>query len=196
MLRQDLETAGIPYRDSAGRVLDFHALRHSNINLTMSRYTHIFSGQESDAINRLPDLSVPSKQQKAIATGTDGKAFETAPNDAEKLTPKLTPTAYCQCHRPATDGNLLSGKTNKASAYNPLPSSTLSTKKKALSAHDTNKAQTRPTGFEPATIGSTVRYSNLISLPSTTTYVSQKMCLTHLLTQKVQKLPKTSPLAR
>jgi hypothetical protein len=31
MLRVDLEAAGIPYRDTAGRVVDFHALRASYI---------------------------------------------------------------------------------------------------------------------------------------------------------------------
>ena len=29
MLKADLEAAGIPYRDDAGRVADFHALRHT-----------------------------------------------------------------------------------------------------------------------------------------------------------------------
>jgi integrase len=33
MLRQDLALAGIPYRDDMGRVVDFHALRHSYITL-------------------------------------------------------------------------------------------------------------------------------------------------------------------
>jgi len=96
MLRADLADAGIPYEDDAGRVCDFHALRHttgsllaaagihpkiaqslmrhSDINLTMSRYTHIFRGQESEAIGKLPDLSLPSTQsQRARATGTEGK---------------------------------------------------------------------------------------------------------------------------
>jgi hypothetical protein len=45
-------------------------MRHSDINLTMSRYTHIFRGQESEAVAKLPNLGVP---RKAIATGTDGK---------------------------------------------------------------------------------------------------------------------------
>jgi len=96
MLRPDLEDAKIPYVDDAGRYADFHALRHttgsflvasgahpkvvqsimrhSDINLTMGRYTHVFSGQESKAVAKLPDLSQPSKEkQRAIATGTDGK---------------------------------------------------------------------------------------------------------------------------
>ena len=95
MLRADLADAGIPYVDDAGRYADFHSLRHttgsllaasgvhpkvaqsilrhSDINLTMSRYTHVFRGQESEAVAKLPDLSLPSKQkQQAVATGTDG----------------------------------------------------------------------------------------------------------------------------
>jgi integrase len=66
MIRADLAEAGIGYTDPAGRFRDFHALRHttgswlaangvhpkvaqaimrhSDINLTMSRYTHLFRG--------------------------------------------------------------------------------------------------------------------------------------------------------
>ena len=94
MLKADLADAGIPYIDDAGLYADFHSLRHSmgsllaasgvhpkvaqslmrhsDINLTMSKYTHIFRGQESEAVAKLPDLSLPSKEkQKARATGTD-----------------------------------------------------------------------------------------------------------------------------
>jgi len=94
MLRPDLEDAKIPYVDDAGRYADFHALRHttgsflvasgahpkvvqsimrhSDINLTMGRYTHIFRGQESKAVAKLPDLSLSSKKkQTTTATGTD-----------------------------------------------------------------------------------------------------------------------------
>ena len=98
-----LADAGIPYVDDAGRYsdYDYHSLRHStgsllaasgahlivfqsimrhsDINLTMSRYTHIFRGQESDAVAGLPELSLPSKEgQKAVATGTDNKLLDTA----------------------------------------------------------------------------------------------------------------------
>jgi len=98
MLKEDLAAANIPYVDDAGRYADFHVLRystgsllaaagvhpktiqiimrHSDINLTMSRYTHIFQGQESEAIAKLPDLSQPSREkQRATATGTDGKTI-------------------------------------------------------------------------------------------------------------------------
>jgi len=96
MLRADLADAGIAYVDEAGRFADFHSLRHttgsllaasgahpkvaqslmrhSDINLTMSRYTHIFRGQESETVEKLPDFSLPSSQaQKVIKTGTDEK---------------------------------------------------------------------------------------------------------------------------
>jgi len=94
MLRADLADAGIAYVDDAGRFADFHSLRHStgsllaasgahpkvaqslmrhsDINLTMSRYTHIFRGQESKTVENLPDFSLSSSQaQRAIKTGTD-----------------------------------------------------------------------------------------------------------------------------
>ena len=96
MIYKDLKDAKIDYKDSGRGIVDFHSLRHttgsllaasgthpkvaqslmrhSDINLTMSRYTHIFRGQESKAVESLPDLSLPSTQaQRAIKTGTDGK---------------------------------------------------------------------------------------------------------------------------
>jgi len=45
-------------------------MRHSDINLTMSRYSHVLIGQESEAVAALPDLSEPPPQA-AKATGTD-----------------------------------------------------------------------------------------------------------------------------
>ncbi len=86
--------AGIDYVDDAGRYADFHSLRHTtgsllaasgvhpkvaqsimrhgDINLTMSLYTHTLKGQESATVQSLPDFSLPGrKKQQAIATGTD-----------------------------------------------------------------------------------------------------------------------------
>jgi len=84
----------LAYRDDAGRVAAFHSLRHtfisnlaqagvhpklaqslarhSDINLTLSRYTHTTRGQESAALAALPDLS-PSQCEQQRATGTDGR---------------------------------------------------------------------------------------------------------------------------
>lgn len=95
VLRADLKAAGIPYRDDAGRVADFHALRHafitnlarsgvhpktaqtlarhSSITLTMDRYSHSVVGDLVDALNALPDpSSIERRGQRA--TGTDGRA--------------------------------------------------------------------------------------------------------------------------
>ncbi len=92
MFQADLEAAGIPYRDDAGLVADFHALRHtfitnlarsgvhpkvaqslarhSTITLTMDRYSHTAIGEEVDAVAKLPDLSAAGRQELR-ATGTD-----------------------------------------------------------------------------------------------------------------------------
>ena len=92
MLRADLDAVGIAYRDAAGRVADFHSLRHSfltnlasggvhpkvaqalarhsTITLTMDRYTHTCPGELSAALAALPDLS-GSAREAARATGTD-----------------------------------------------------------------------------------------------------------------------------
>ncbi len=112
MLKADLATAGIEYKDEGGRFADFHSLRHtagtllassgvhpkvaqsimrhSDINLTMSLYTHTLRGQESEAIENLPDLSLPSKVRQK-ATGTDDLPAECAYKPAYK---KLTKNAY------------------------------------------------------------------------------------------------------
>lgn len=78
MIKEDLEQAGLSYKDDQGRVFDFHALRHqfgsmlaakgvhpktaqslmrhSDINLTMALYTHSLVEQEFAAVESLPDL--------------------------------------------------------------------------------------------------------------------------------------------
>jgi len=81
MVREDLADAGIDYQDEAGRVFDFHSLRHqtgsmlaqygvhpadakahmrhSDINLTLKYYTHLRRGAEIETAAKLPDLSLP-----------------------------------------------------------------------------------------------------------------------------------------
>ncbi len=98
MIKTDLADAGIDYVDDAGRYADFHSLRHSTgsllaaagvhpktaqtilrhskVDLTLSRYTHTFRGQASEAVAKLPDLSLPSREkQKETKTGTDDVDF-------------------------------------------------------------------------------------------------------------------------
>jgi integrase len=72
MLREDLQRAKIPHRDSSGRVMDFHGLRHtyitnfarqgihpkiiqslarhSTVSLTLDRYTHLEDADVRDAL--------------------------------------------------------------------------------------------------------------------------------------------------
>jgi hypothetical protein len=127
MLKADL-VSGISYVDEAGHYCDFHSLhhttgsllaasgvhpkvaqsimRHSDINLTMSRYSHVLRGQKSEAIAGLPNLSLPSSQnQQAKATGTDGGIADCTKTDPKKLTPFLTPMAFSGCNRMSTVGN-------------------------------------------------------------------------------------------
>lgn len=48
-------------------------MRHCTIDLTMSRYSHVFAGQEADAVAAMPDLNAVPVRESARATGTDGK---------------------------------------------------------------------------------------------------------------------------
>ena len=110
MFRADAQAAGIDLDPERG-LWDFHSLRHtfgtllaaagvhpktaqdlmrhSDINLTMSRYTHTLRGQAEKAIDSLPDLSQPSKHdlQRQKATGTDGKASQLAHQLAQNMQP-------------------------------------------------------------------------------------------------------------
>jgi integrase len=78
MIRFDLQAAGIPYQDDAGRLFDFHAVRgqfisllaangvhpkvaqvlarHSTITLTMDYYTHLDVLDVAGALDKLPGL--------------------------------------------------------------------------------------------------------------------------------------------
>jgi len=111
VVREDLAAAGIDYTDAAGRYRDFHALRHTcgswlgacGIPLTTireimrhgdlrvtSRYAHSMRGQEAQAVNNLPSLSLPSPEsQQARATGTDDAIADRSTPVAKSLGGKL-----------------------------------------------------------------------------------------------------------
>lgn len=97
MLKADLEAAGIAYRDDSGLYADFHSLRHSfvsmlaagnvhpklaqrlarhsDINLTMARYTHTLIADEAQALDALPQFPSAFRDDAGRdvlrATGTD-----------------------------------------------------------------------------------------------------------------------------
>jgi len=99
MLRSDLEPAGIDFADESERRVDFHALRHtfatmlkqagvhprtaqalarhSTFALTMEAYTHSSQSEEAEAVERLPDLSVPPEREPAAAAVGDGTGSQT-----------------------------------------------------------------------------------------------------------------------
>jgi integrase len=102
MFRKDLEKAGIDYIDEAGKVADFHSLRHtfisnlsqggvspkvaqslarhSTINLTMDTYTHIGLHDERAALEKLPHLQTDSgirENAVALKSGTDDRPVNT-----------------------------------------------------------------------------------------------------------------------
>ena len=99
MLRRDLDAAGVPFEDTAGRRLDFHSLRgtfatnlamagvspkaaqelmrHSDINLPMRTYTQLSLNDVASDLSKLPSLPT-GEPQTLRATGTDACA---APSD-------------------------------------------------------------------------------------------------------------------
>ncbi len=108
MLREDLKAAGVPYKDGADRVVDFHALRHTFIThvvksgasvkvcqelarhsdpkLTMNVYTHLTLHDRAKALDGLPGVTPEGpKAETAMATGTYD-----APEASESVTAHMT----------------------------------------------------------------------------------------------------------
>ncbi len=105
MLRKDLEVAGIPYRDESGRVADFHALRHtyitnlaragihpktamdlarhSDINLTLARYSHTLVADRANALDALETSRSEDEREEKRATGTYDFSSETGGADKQ-----------------------------------------------------------------------------------------------------------------
>ena len=142
MVRADLDDSGIVYRDDAGRVVDFHALRHTFINnlvrggvqpkvaqtlarhstitLTMDRYSHTNRGQLTDALSALPDLSLePCEKEVALATGTDNRIIESR---AQKSMPENLPSAL-PFHMPEQGSPNASSIASTCTLSNELPKS-------------------------------------------------------------------------
>ena len=92
MLREDIGKAGITYRDDSGRVVDFHALkhtfisnlerhgvhpktaqnlaRHGSISLTMDCYSHMLKEDEWSALVVRPgtDADAYNEQKRRVQT--------------------------------------------------------------------------------------------------------------------------------
>ena len=130
-------------------------MRHSDINLTMSRYSHVLRGQESEAIERLPNLSLPSRQsQRARATGTDGSEERTL-----KRTPLLTPTADSERNSLSVFGNRQAEVQENRGEHNHREYGKLGTDSHRLTAVGMGEKEMGRGGFEPPTHGFSVRCS-------------------------------------
>ena len=123
MLKADLEECGIAYVDDAGLFADFHSLRHSfismlaagnvhpklaqrlarhsDINLTMMRYSHTLLADEAQALEALPQFPSAfdggTNQREALrATGT---------NDVSAVAPQEQPARACGDRQKSEAGN-------------------------------------------------------------------------------------------
>ncbi len=154
MIRADLEDAGIDWQDNGDGVVDFHSLRHctasllaasgvnpktaqaimrhSDINLTMSRYSHVFRGAESEAVESMPDFSSRSCQSQ-LATGTDGKSAELSKSAYKPAYKKLTKKPYSGCSQSSSFGNQNRKESQVDDSHNPCETGMLGSKKSQMS---------------------------------------------------------------
>jgi integrase len=165
-------SAFLVHVDDAGRHVDFHALRHtfmtnlaragvhpataqrlarhSDVRLTLGRYTHINLDEQREALETLPDLS-DFGQQTGRATGTDGR---------ETIDPRL---AFCLARNDAFQSNSVHSCADDTAAAN-------------VDANEKNPREDRdkpailgdceavhPRGLEPLTFGSVDRCSIQLS---------------------------------
>ena len=169
MLRADLESAGIDWQDDGDGVIDFHSLRHctasllaasgvnpktaqaimrhSDINLTMSRYSHVFRGAESEAVESLPDFSSQGRQRQ-VATGTDGKPAELSKSAYKPAYKKLAKKPYSGCDHTSlfgtSDSPTIDANSKHGPSHNSLQPVGLGTKKEPMSSTDTGSKLITP----------------------------------------------------
>ena len=163
MLREDLAVAEVPYRDAGGRVVDFHALRHSfitnlansgvhpstaqrlarhsDVNLTLSRYTHMTLDTQGEAVEQLPDIA--AETEVAEATGTEG-AVVLGSCLATQVRPKAT--------HPDQSGQHRGGSGIGRGKRKPLQT-------KGKGGSDGARSLVPPQGLEPWTHGLRIRCS-------------------------------------
>lgn len=124
MLKVDLTSAGIAYRDERGRTLDFHALRstfvtnlaragvtpkaaqtlarHSDIRLTMNVYTSIEMSDQAAAVAQLPAVpTIPLAEQKIESSPTN---VIVSAIENKKLVPQLVLTDDFSCPKVTSPG--------------------------------------------------------------------------------------------
>ncbi len=114
----------LAYKDETERYIDFHALRHtfitnlarggvhpkqaqdlarhSDINLTMSRYSHTVIADRAAALEALPDLTTGPEREQRRATGT----YDTRPESLHGVCTEFVQTGVVRGHRGSPDGTV------------------------------------------------------------------------------------------
>ncbi len=173
MLRADLLAAGINPDDLGSGKVDFHSLRHtfgtmlaasgvhpktaqelmrhSDINLTMSRYTHALRGQTAKAVESLPDFTILADQRQK-ATGTD---VQTADGDYKPAYKKLTKNTYSDGRSMSVIGTSQSKKQTLGKSHKSFNMALL----------DKEKDQMSPSGLDRARQDSNLQPSDSKSVP-------------------------------
>lgn len=136
--------------DRKGHVLDFHSLRHtfisnlaiagvhpkvaqqlarhSTINLTMDRYTHVAVASVAGALTNLPMLPSDKKREQAAESNSAG--------DAEKLALGLALNPDISCQPLSSPGKTEKGETQKTSTPKSATGVNLGVETRPLSAHE------------------------------------------------------------
>lgn len=120
-------------------------MRHSDINLTMSRYTHVLRGQEASAINSLPDIENYPNIENQKATGTDNLKVE---SDAKKSS-----AIYSAKSMP--NNSVIMQHSAIPQEETRQKESPVSEAKSTISPQKQGFSKARPKGLEPSTFGST-----------------------------------------
>ena len=169
--KADLAAAGIPYKDDAGRQIDFHALRftfnnllfkagvmphqamelmrHTDLKLTMTAYTDPRLLDTASAVDSLPSLAPGQgpERQTVRKTGTDDIPLVEILVGADRISSH---------NESSVDLNSASKNELKLSSQNVVTAngkhqlaSTVTTKKTPVTAKVTGAGETGELGFEP-----------------------------------------------
>ena len=130
-------------------------MRHTDLNLTMSRYAHLYAGQQRETIENLPDFVV--QQESAAMTGTYDCVGE---NQGKIYCPKTAQTSEKFPTKSNTSYDVQPSRNSGFNATNSKETAFLYAKTPpAFSGQKIGE-----TGFEPATSASRTQRSSQAEL--------------------------------